>query len=499
MAFTRTPDTNTYQTIPLKFDGFPTYRSGDLSIQRDCNIVNLYYDRISQENKTREVYLKKRPGLRATAYNLNKNLPTDAMRGYYYDTASNRLYWAVNNKVYSVTPDSGTSIRTVATLATSSGYVGFCEFLQTSTSTRFILVSDGTDLWVDNYAANSCAKVTDADMPTPHVPQPRVLNGYAVLADLNTGDIYNSDNDDPTSWVAGDYITAEMSGDYVIQLAQNRNYIVAFGTNSVEFFWDAANASGSPFKRNDSGYRDIGYVTGLKQIGNILYFVGQDKDKNLAVYLIDGFTLTQISNPVVERALQNITSTDNVKSQVTLNRDGYSISVDGHTFYALETEQATWLYEINDKIWYEWRNSSNTKLNIEAAWSMFNGAQYVAINGQTYISMLAPTVYQDFGVNYPCIYTTERFNVDSMNKKSMSRLIMMSDAYQTTGTSNMSLTWSDDDWATTSGTRLINIFNSRPMAHQFGQFITRSFRLTYSDNYPLRLRGFEFEINIGVN
>ena len=499
MAYSKTPETQTYRTVPLRFDGFPTYRSGDMDIQRDCNIVNMFYDRISQENKTREVYLKKRYGLRTTAYSLSKSSTSDELRGYYYDIASNRLYWAVNDKVYSVNPDSSTTVRTVCTLVTSTGMVGFCEFLQTSTSKRLVLISDGTDLWVDDYAASSCSKVVDADLPTPHVPQPRVLNGYAVLAGLNSGDLYNSENDDPTVWTAGDYITAEMSSDFIVMIAQSRNYIATFGTNSIEIFWDSAQASGSPFSRNDSGFRNVGYVTGMVTISNIIYFVGQDANGAVAVYRLDGFDLKQISTPIVNQSIQPITSTDNVKGQLDLNRYGHSITMAGHTFYVLCTPQATWAFDILEGIWYEWRNSSEEPLDIQGSWGMFNGAQYVAIGGQTYISMFAPTVYQDFNSNFTCTYTTERFAADNMNKKVMNRLVVVGDAYQTTGTSNITLTWSDDDWASTSGTRSINIFSPRPIAHQFGQFISRSFRIKYTDAYPLRLRGMEFEINVGSN
>lgn len=499
MAFTKTPEESTYRTVPLVFDGFSTYRSGDLAIQRDCNIVNLFYDRISQENKNSEVFLRKRYGLRATAYNLTKSSASDTLRGYWYDTGSNRLYWAVNNKVYSVNPDSGSSIRTVATLVTSSGYVGFCEFLQTSTQKRFVLFSDGTDLWVDDFVAGTCTDVADADMPTPHVPQPVVLDGYVVLADLNTSDLYNSANDDPTVWEAGDYITAEASGDYVVMLAQCRNYITAFGTNSLEIFWNSANVSGSPFSRNESGYRNVGYVTGLCQVGNVLYFVGQNKDDGISVYKLDGFELNRISTSIVDQSLQPITSTDNVKGQTNLNRRGYSIAMAGHTFYVVSTPQATWAYDLEEKIWYEWRNTSNTALDIQASWNMMNGAAYVAIGSQTFISMFAPTVYQDFDTNFPCSYTTERFTGGSMNNKTMGRLVIVGDNYQVSSSSTLTLTWSDDDWTSTSGTRTINIFSKRPTTHQLGQFITRSFRLSYSDNYPVRLRGLELEINIGTN
>lgn len=237
----------------------------------------------------------------------------------------------------------------------------------------------------------------------------------------------------------------------------------------------------------------------MKQIGNILYFIGQDKDKNIAVYMLDGFTLVPISDSVVERSLQNITSTDNVKSQTYLNRDGYSISVDGHTFYVVVTPQTTWLYDIKDMFWYEWRGSDGTNLQIEAAWGMYNGAQYVAIGGQTYISLLAPNLYQDYGSNFSCVYTTERFSAQSYNQKICNRITIVGDQHLATGTSNITLTWSDNDWTSTTGTRSINMFTEVPKDYTFGQFRTRSFRLTYADNYPLRLRGMELELNIGAN
>lgn len=499
MAFSNTPEQSTYRTVPIKFDAMPVYRSGDLTIQRDSNIINMFYDRISQENKTREVFLKKRPGLQATAYNLSKVDSDDNLRGFYYDIASNTMYWAVNDKVYSVEPDVGTAIRTVCTLTTSTGDVGFCEFLRVSDSKRLVLIADRIDLWVDDFAASSCVKVVDADMPTPHVPRPVQLDGYVFLAAEDTGDLYNSVNDDPTSWAAGDFITCEMSGDYIIELAQMRNYIVAMGTNSIEMFWDAANESGTPLRRHDAGYKTIGFITGLCQIGDIIYFIGQDKNKLLGVYSLDGFKLTRISDEIVDRTLQPSTATDNVKSRVRTERDGYCISSDGHTFYVLVGTATTWAYDVEEKLWYEWKNSAGTGLKIEASWPMLNGAQYVAINNQDFISLMSPSVYQDFGSNYTCTYTTERVDVGSVNQKVCNKLSILADIHRTVGTSNITLSWSDNDWSTTKASRQINLFTVIPRIFQLGQFRTRSFRISYADNYPLRMRGLELELNIGAN
>ena len=499
MAYTPTPSADTYRTVRVGFDAMPTYRTGNLTTQRDCNIVNFFYDRISQENKTREVFLKKRPGLTASGYNMTKDATSDVLRGYYYDSVANAFYWAVNDNVYRCSPDDGTAIRTVDTMTTTTGYVGFCEFLQASTGTRFILFSDGVDLFIDNFATTTCTEVSDGDMPSPHVPQPVALDGYVFLAAADTGDIYNCDNDDPTAWTAGDFVSTEMTGDYVLMLAQNRNYLVAFGQNSLEMFWDAAITSGSPMKRADAGFRNVGYVTGLCQISNILYFVGQDQGKNTGIYRIDGFKVEKISDEIVDRTLQTITATDNVKGQINLARPGYSVSSDGHSFYCVVASQTTWVYDVDENKWYEWKGSDGTGLKLEGSWAMINGSQYVAIGGQTYISHMSPSLYQDFASNYTCSYTTERIDQDSYNWKVANRLTLLADEHAATGSSTITIAWSDDDWVNTSASRTVNLFRNAAKLYKLGRFRTRSYRFSYADNYPLRLRGMELELNIGTH
>lgn len=496
MAYTQSPENNTYKTVEIKFDGTDLYRSGDLTVNRDLQIVNMYYDRISQENKTRDVRLKKRPGLSASAYSLSKVSSSNVIRGSFYDVDQNAFYWAVGSFLYAVKPDSGTSVRTVATLNTSSGYVGFCSFLK-SNNTRYVLISDGTDLWVDDFAAVSCSRVTDADMPTPHQPYPLYLDGYVFLIKTSTGDIYNSDVDDPTAWTAGEVISAEISSDYAVRLFKAKNYIVCLGYNSIEYFWDAGNVSRSPLSRNDSPFRGVGYVTGGCQIGDVIYFVGQDKNTNLAIYSISSFKVDRISTPVVDRTLQAFSSSSNVKGQINLSQDGFSVSMDGHTFYVLKTTQTTWVYDVDDKFWYEWRGSDDTNLKIEASWTMYNGAPYVAIAGQSNISYFSQSSYRDFSSNFTCQYTTEPVGFGTFNWKVCHRLALECSMHNYTGTSNATVTWSDNDWADSGVTaRNINVFSSSPYITRCGKFRTRSFKVKYADNYPFFMTGLSLDINV---
>lgn len=499
MAYTNSPETSTYKTLPIAVDGRVLFRSGDTSNQRDLQIVNMYYDTVFQDsqNKSAIKRLKKRPGLAATTYNLTKSSSSDVLRGYYYDTDQNAFYWSVNNKVYAVLPDVGTTVRTVTTLNTSSGLVGFCSYLK-SDNTRYVVFSDGTDLWLDDFAVTTCTRVTDADLPTPHQPCPIYINGYIFLIKTDTGDIYNSAVDDPFSWVPGDFITAEISSDYLLRLVKSKNYIVALGKNSLEYFYDGGVASGSPLQRNDSPFRSIGYITNLCEVGDTTYFIGQDEKNNVGVYVIDNFDVKKISNSVVDRTLQTYSSTQNTKSRASLDKYGNAVSIDGHTFYIVPTSTTTWVYDVEEKEWYEWKNSSGNGLAVEAAWTMYNGSCYVAIAGQTYISVFNSAIFQDFGTNFTCRYTSELIDGGTLNWKYLHRLTLDCSQESASGTSNVTLTWSDKDWIATAGaTRTINVFSVSPQIYRLGRFRKRSFRFEYADNYPFWLQGFHLDVNVG--
>jgi len=495
MAFSNSPQFETYKTVPVKFDATPTHRLGNLVFPRDSTIWNMFYDRISQENKTREVLLKKRPGLTATTWSLAKSVSSSPITGHYYEPTTHRFYWAVENKVYYVTPDSTVVPTLVATLTTTGQPVGFCEFFRSSDLVRFVAFSDGVELWLDEIGGTA-TKVTDPDLPTPHVPQPVQLDGYLFVAKKDTNDLYNSVNDDPFSWEPTDFISAEMSGDNIIKLSMNRNYVVAMGVESMEIFWNAAVESGSPMKRNESGFKRVGYVGGMCNIGDKLHFIGQDQNKILSVYVLDGFKLDKISNEIVDRSLEPVNASINLRAAVSL-LNGIVVTADGHTFYLVRTSGTTWAYDVDEKMWYEWKNSNGGNLIIEAAWSMYHGGQYVAVAGQPTISLFTPYSFQDFGQNFTCRYVTEDITAGTLNWKSCSRAMLQTDRPASTGTSNLQISWSDDDWNSSSSVQYINVFSASPYITRLGRFRTRSFKLEYADNYPLRMQQLDLDINVG--
>jgi hypothetical protein len=174
------------------------------------------------------------------------------------------------------------------------------------------------------------------------------------------------------------------------------------------------------------------------------------------------------------------------------------MSVDGHTFYVLPLSNTTWAYDINEKEWYEWKNSDGTGLAIQATWTMINGSQYVAVDGHANVGVFSPSVYQDYDENFTCRYTSEIVDADTFNWKYAHRLFIDCSQEGVTDTSNVVVTWSDKDWKQAAAAqRNINVFSISPQIHKLGRFRKRSFRFEYTDNYPFWLRGFALDINVG--
>lgn len=500
MAFSSTPQFSTYKTENIKFDGTPVFRSGDLSDPIDLQIVNFYYDRVSQTNKQTETYLKKRPGLAASVYSLNKADANDPVRGCHYDSESNAFYWAQSNMVCRLHLDGDGVPDTIAFFSTVAGNVGFCSYLK-SDNDRYVAFTDGQELWLHNITDDSVAEVTDPDLPVPHQPYPVYLDGYIFLAKSGTGDIYNCEVDNPTSWEAGDFMTAEMSSDYIVAMSATKNHIIAFGSNSLEYFYDAGTASGSPLQRNDSAYKSVGYITGLVNIGDTIFFVGQEQNQGIGVYVINNFQVKRVSNEVVDRTLQVYAfGTANQKAPLELTNAGFMCSIDGHNFYILRTTQTTWAFDYEEGVWYQWESASGLGLQIEACWPTYNGGVYMAIAGQTHISNFAPVYGQDFGNNFSCRYVTEKLDFGTQNQKTMSKLSVRADRVQISDEdpdTYLLVSWSDDDYANWSSERSISLSLERLTTYALGRFRNRAFMIEYADEHHLRLWGLEVDINVG--
>jgi hypothetical protein len=169
---------------------------------------------------------------------------------------------------------------------------------------------DGS-LWIQDTTTGVPARVTDADMPgndgTRLVRGVVGMNGYVYVCN-SAGQINNCDLDVPTSWTATNFRTAERNADFGCFLGKHKDHVYYLGSTSVEFFYDAANATGSPLtRRNDIAY-NIGCVDPdcVVEVGDNTYFIGMGSDGSPALYVLDQFNLTKVESTRFDSLLRQV-------------------------------------------------------------------------------------------------------------------------------------------------------------------------------------------------
>lgn len=484
MAYSKNPNLSTYDTVRQSLIYSPLQRSGSI-LNKDAKLVNMLVEVIqSPDERNTRVFVKSRPGL-ASAY----TTAAGVARGLYY--------WKVSGVGYaiSVTADKVYSNGTyLQTLTTTTGEVGFTEFVD-STGTVKLVMLDGTKGYVFTSPTIAATEITDVDFPTPHIPMPVFIDGYLIVAKAGTQDVYNSNLDDPTAWTAGDYISAEMYPDKIIALSKNNNYVYAIGSNSVEYFYDAANAVGSPLGRHESAVQQFGTVApaSVVQTEKEVILIGETGNGGHTVWTIDGFKEKEIGIPAIRSIFR-------AEGANLASAKAHCIRVSGQKLYVITLTSLTVVYSFDTQMWSYWTSGAtgNTAFIGGHAADGPNGTAYVLDNTSGAIYTISEDNHTDAGTAFLCQVITPKFDFDSINQKFMSRLALIGDIPDTSGAGNtVTVYWTDDDYQSWSTGRSLSFDYDFPVITQLGRFRRRAFKFEYNQPYLLRLEAFEVDLNKG--
>lgn len=324
------------------------------------------------------------------------------------------------------------------------------------------------------------------DFPTPHVPIPTWIDGYMLLA--KGSDLYNCTLDEPDNWDSGQYLSAEMFPDPVVALARQNNQVVVFGETSVEFFYDAANVSGSPLNRNESTTLQMGCAMpyAVFQTERTFMFVGQSESGGRAVWQVDGFQPKKISDEYIERILDGETQ--------ALDCRGFGVRTMGHLFYVINLTGLgrTLVYDMDEKLWHEWSSNdsgNHTVFGCDFLCDSHIGAAYVLHNLNGCVYKIDPSKYTDDGTSILVDVTTNKYDMDTYKRKFMHNIRPIGDRY-TVG-NILNVRWSDDDYQTWSNTKAIELSDDFPNWSRLGSFRRRAFNFKHALDFPLRLESLE--------
>lgn len=485
MAYTKSPSQDTYSSEQIDLTREIVSRQGGLD--KDEDYLNVFIEDIrSKSANDQRSFIMKRAG----STNLLPSVSSGAIRGSAYWEDQQKLFYAVGSNIFVY--NFATSTATILTPSpwTSSGTVGFAEYIYDSGVTAMI-VSDGTTL-LQISTTNTITYCVDADLPTPHDPNILFIDGYILAVKVGTGDIYNSDNDAPLSWTPGNFIDAEIEADTVLRLFKVSNYIVAAGKETLEYFWDAAIATGSPFQRNDTPVKRISFLAGAAQEQNTTYFIGKELNSDYQIYKLYDFKCEPVGTPMMSRYL-NTLGTD-YSTWV-----GSVVAFQGHRFYVVAAGTKTYAMDLDTGLWTRFAYQTNTNFNIVRAHgfrtSTGNSTIFALGDGTSAWYQFNETLYQDNGFGFNCVIITDTNDFGTMNRKNMHRLTFYAD--QPPVNVNMLVQWSDDDYQTYNTGVTINMNSELPCVRQLGNFRQRAFKFTFSANSLLRIQGLVADINKG--
>jgi len=483
--------------IPL----FGAYSNRGIDPDKDQRFINCFPEsrKIEQTDQTR-VALVKRPGV--NVYKQFQGDPGEGSnlgRGLIYFHGA--LFAAIDDTLIMDNPFGGGGTPVVIiTMTTFTGKVGLV-LGNSAIMGDYLFVCDGVNGWYID-TAFAVTVISDPDFPTPHVPTPVFLDGYICLP--KGSDIFSCDLDTPSSWNSSNFVSAESFPDPIVGLARQNNQIIAFGSSSTEFFYDAANASGSPFNRNESAIIQTGCAANHCIYQNERYcaFIGQSDSGGRAVWFIDGFQPKRVSDEFIDRIID---------SEVNLSLcAGFGVRTKGHMFYVinLSTANRTFVYDVDEKLWHEWSSQSPPGVNNVFAYNHAadcgTGKVYLQGTNSGYVYYLNPELYWDILDKFDAIATiivsiiTNKYDMDTINRKRLHSVRFFLDRDNNPLVNEtLNFSYSDDDYQSDIGPITVDLVSSTtegfgaPIIYQLGSFRRRSFFILYYGTSNIRFEALE--------
>lgn len=401
--------------------------------------------------------------------------------------ANGTIVTAVNTDTKTVTIDSTFSTQATGTYNFyNQGGVG--TYLVTPSQT---VASTNTLLGGPSVSATATASLNS--FPTNPVPGLVYLDGYVFAMD-SKGQIYQSDNETPSAWGALNYTSAKSEADNGKAIARHLNYIVAFKEWTADFFYDAGNATGSVLSINQSAHMEIGCADGnsIQNPEQTLIWMGNVVEGGRSIMMLEGLSPKKVSTKAVETFL-NASDLSGTYSWL------YKIA--GHTLYGLvlTDQNVTLVYDISENEWHVWTTSKDFiggsenyfECSFVTQFPYNSGAFYVldAVNGLVFT--LSPTNYVDpFGPIRMRI-VTDRMDFNTFAFKVGSALTIFGDNINDV----MQVRHTEDDYATWSQYRNIDLSLQKPCLYQLGRFRRRAYEFLYTGNNPLRLEKVDFNLS----
>lgn len=456
----------------------------------------------------------------------------DRGRGIYYWETNTTLYIVHDNDVYSGTQDSAA----VGTITAGTERVTMLETI--GVPRLVILDAENNEGWY----MSDAEVVTEIDktgatgfFPSTLVHGGAILDSYLFVMDED-GIIYNSNLDDPTVFGALSFLEAERENDKGVYLGKHHDHIVAFGTRTIEFFYDGQNATGSPLNRRTDISYNIGCADGLGvwEDGDITFFIGSNPSGELGIYKLTNFQTKLVSNDSMNSYITN-----------TLTQESIHIALEGLsamgnrtlllTFYTLTGSptqilpRITISFDTVTGLWGFWETNLNSHTTFPLmSWTKRTGGQNATLEARTgegilyngdiisihdslnpvdtllATSVFVAGVFEDgvfsessgSGTNVPITIRTGLMDGGTTAYKFQSKETIVME--NTDNVQTLTIKHSDEATNNFNTGTGINTTLDRKEVHQGGRFMKRNYQLEYSGDEQIFIEALDVELQAGL-
>jgi len=449
---------------------------------KDRRFVNCWTETISDSvTNTKTVYLVKRPGFASNTTPQAGSVGNAILvwTGQGAGTKVISAFGATNSSIYDGTTQLVTNAADTTKITGKAKAI--TETAISNTATLAITSSDNTAWYYQD--AGTVTKITDADFPGNNsltlAGTFAHLDGYAFIMDTN-GNIWNSDLNSLTSWTAINVIAANSYPDKGVGLIRKGDKIMAFGAESIQFFYNAGNAVGSPLSRIESMTIKIGCANAdaITRLGNSVYWTGSSPEGGISVYGMDD-GVSKISSAEVDRVLI-LAGAANISMS--------AIKIYGRSFVIVDAATVTFVYCVEEKLWHQWssgfhywsRTSGVSAGNEQVNYSISTDST----SGKVFIVNPGAFVFQDNGVAYTATAQSARMG-SGQNRVYYQEVELICDTQD--DASEITIAAYDDDYVTATVIGTVDMADARPRLTRCGSAYRRAWLLSHSANTGFRI------------
>ncbi|KKM86593.1 hypothetical protein LCGC14_1277500 [marine sediment metagenome] len=241
------------------------------------------------------------------------------------------LYAVIGNTVYQF--DDFRAKTSIGTIGTSTGFVDI-----TNDGVN-MGIFDATGGWT--WDGTTFAAITAAGFPSP-ITGATLQDGFHIVSKGGTGEFYISTADDPSSWDALDFATAETKGDDLVTPISVERQLWLIGDETSEM-WYNSGASAFTFERNPGGFSEVG-TNAKRSIASYQDELMFLSDKNQVVRR-RGLRMEPASTYQIDLLVSRLSKTSDAVA--------FMYFQEGHIFYELTfpTDSKTICFDLTTGFW----------------------------------------------------------------------------------------------------------------------------------------------------